>query len=44
MKHLRLKFLIDSNLNFPIWHFAWGLANDHDIYKKYETFTKHIIV
>ena len=32
---------IDSNLNFTIQDFLWRLANNSDIYKKYEKHTKH---
>ena len=43
MTHLRLKFLLAvNNLNFTMWVFAWGLANDHDINKKYEKIAKYI--
>ena len=35
-----IKVSINSNLNFTMWVFTWGLANDHDIHKKYETIAK----
>ena len=37
-----IKVSINSNLNFTMWVFALGLANDHNIYKKYEKIAKHI--
>ena len=33
-----IKIFINSNLNFTMWVFAWGLANDHDVHKKYESY------
>ena len=37
-----IKVSINSSLNFTLWVFALGLANDHDIHKKYEKIEKHI--
>ena len=41
MKYLKWKF-IDYLLNFTIRVFAWCLAIDHEIYKKYEKSVKNI--
>ena len=35
MKHLRLKFVLASNMNFTIRVFTWNLENDNNICKKY---------
>ena len=35
---------LDSNLNFTIRVFIWGLANDLDIWKKMKTLQKRIIL
>ena len=37
-----IKVSINSNLDFTIWVFAWGLTHDHGIQKKYEKIVKHI--
>ena len=31
-----IRVSISSNLNFTMWVFALGLANDHDMHKKSE--------
>ena len=36
--------ILDSNLNFTVRGFTWGLENDLHIRKNYENPTKHIIL
>ena len=37
-------FFLDSNLNFTIRVFTWGLTNDLHLCKKYEKPAKHVIL
>ena len=37
-----IRVSIYNNLNFTLWVFAWGLANDHDIHKKNKKTAYHI--
>ena len=38
-----IEVFLGSNLNCSTRVFTWGLANDHDICKKYEKPAKHIL-
>ena len=41
---LDIEVFLDSNKNFTIRVFTWGLANNLHIYKNYEKLAEHIIL
>ena len=38
-----IEVFLDSNMNFTIRVFTWGLANNHNVCKKYENPAEHIL-